>query len=122
MLWIGSNTKMKDLKLNKEKLGKGAYQYYLTAVIEHEDVAGVYETVIPHIELPLRLREVKQNDGCYCIGPEMEIDLGFGLLNVYRNFDEPLYTTTKIKDKTQKMTLAEIEKKLGHKIELVSEK
>lgn len=121
MIWLGNKCRIKDLKLNKKKLGKDAYEYYLTAVLEHEDVAGVYETTIPRIELPVRLREIKQ-DTSWQVHTAMQIDLGFGLLDIIREFGEPLYKTTKIKDKTQKMTLAEIEKKLGHKIELVSEK
>ena len=121
MIWFADKCKVKDLKLNKKKLSRDAYEYYLTAVIEHEDKAGVYETVIPHIELPVYCREIKLNSSCGCY-PDVQMDLGFGLLDVIGGFNEPPYTTTKIKDKTQKMTLAEIEKKLGHKIELVSEK
>lgn len=118
---IGDKARIKDLKLKKNKLGNGAYEYYLSAVIEHEDMAGVYETVIPRIGLPVRLRELKMND-CHMPYPSMEIDLGFGLLDIWSAFDSPPYTTTKIKDKTQKMTVAEIEEKLGYKIEIVSEK
>ncbi len=120
-MFIGDKAKIKDLKLNKKKLGNGAYEYYLTTVIEHEDIAGVYETVIPRIELPVQLRELKIT-GNHMPYPSMEIDLGFGLLEIWNQFGSAPYISTKIKDKTQKMTLAEIEKKLGYKIELVSEK
>ena len=110
-----NNVKLKNLKLYKDK---GVY--YLEAIYIHEDDAGIYETVVPKISLPVYggMPMFVSEIGHRSIH---KIDLGFGELTVCEK-DGIACTTKTIEEKTQKMTISEIEKKLGYKIEIVSEK
>ena len=121
------NSCLKDLKLYKED-GK----YYLHAEYKKENDDEITRTIIPKIELPImHYPFIESYDGLY--GIRCNIDLGFGALTALRgDVSDPrngktcdatdvFYASYVIKTKTKKMTLSEIEKKLGHKIELVSE-
>ena len=121
------NSYLKDLKLYKED-GK----YYLHAEYEKEDDDKITRTIVPKIELPVMHYPYIENYEGLC-GIRCDIDLGFGSLTALRgNVSDPrngkmcdatdvFYASYVIKTKTKKMTLSEIEKVLGHKIELVSE-
>lgn len=50
------------------------------------------------------------------------IDLGFGELELCKDKNDNFYTMEVLQEYPQKMTLEEIEKKLGYKVELVSGK
>lgn len=112
--------KLKDLKLEKNDYGV----YFLNATYEYENKSGIYELNIPHIELPVHPNKLPDFDISLCFGgSETRVDLGFGMLQaVLDRKSDKTYTIKEIKKKTQKMTLSEIEAKLGHKIELISEK
>ena len=108
---------LKDLKLYKEN-----EKYYLSALLIHEDKEGVYEASIPKIELPIASDcSIDYTHETYGYHPEtiFTVDFGFGKLYVLPFDDDKNYCTlTCIEEKVRKMTLAEIEKELGYKIEL----
>lgn len=117
--------KLKDLKLHSAENPKGHYtSYYLSAVYEVEDDKQIKELTIPHLALPIfRVPIIRQEyditDVSLCA------DLGFGVLDVMQDVvdgvSEPVYYVEKlIKEKTQEMTLEEIEKILGHKVKIIS--
>lgn len=116
------NAKLKDLSLHFDEF-EGAKIYYLKAVYEYEDERGIYELTVPHMELPV-------DDNCILTTEHASIstrcmnvwaNIGFGNLRV-KNDDDVPYFIKELKKKTHKMTVEEIEKKLGYKIEIVSEK
>ena len=121
------NSCLKDLKLYKED-----NRYYLHAEYEKEDDDKITRTIIPKIELPIMHYPFIESYDGLC-GIRCNIDLGFGTLTALRgdvsdprngktgNVTDVFYANYVIKTKTKKMTLSEIEKILGHKIELVSE-
>ena len=103
---------------------------YLKLVYEYEDGYGIHELTIPQVEFPfgnrLGLTYICENN------PELQ-RLAIRLCtvgdfaNVYlydtKSQDGLVYYTDKIiKCKPKKMTLEEIEQKLGYKIEIVSSK
>ena len=111
---------IKDLQLYKEN-----NKYYLSALLDKEDKRGYYEVSIPKIRLPLSFDCLlnEEVDNFFGIPHRtVAIDLGFGELYV-EPFDDDynFYTTKVIDEKVHKMTLAEIEKELGYKIELQKE-
>lgn len=110
---------LKDIKL-VEKGGS----YFLDVTYEYEDKDGIYELNIPCLHLPIYTNMIPPyRIDVRMVGPDdLTVDLGFGDLKVLVDFEtDTRYTIKEIKKKTRKMTLAEIEAKLGHKIELVSE-
>ena len=113
---LGFKSKLKDLQLHKKE-NKYGVEYYLTAVYEDDRKDGIYESTIPHIVLPISENLLSMEYGCGVhLEDTMQIDLGFGSLKVRYVSDKPkgpkyLYKTVKIEDKTQKMTLSEIEDK-----------
>ena len=108
---------IKDLQLYKEN-----NRYYLSALVEHEDERGVYEISIPKIELPVERNCIIDKtviDRNY--KPHTVVSINFGLGELYAEpFDDSgdYYTVTCVEEKVHKMTLADIEKELGYKIEL----
>lgn len=114
-------TTLKDLQLYKEN-----NKYYLSALFDYEDKKGFYELSIPKIKLPVT-RDVEAN---ICSGwddynhPYRVVDVDFGFGKLYAepfNDQGALFALTCIEEKVHKMTLAEIEKELGYKIELREE-
>ena len=103
---------------------------YLKLVYEYEDDYGIHELTVPQVEFPfgnrLGLTYICENN------PELQI-LAIHLCtvgnfaNVYlydtKSNDGLVYYVDKIiKHKPKKMTVEEIEQKLGYKIEIVSSK
>ena len=113
--------KLTDLKLYQEN-----NNYYLSAKFLHEDKKGYYEVSIPKIDLHVSPNcEVNISGGHDCFGAPykiVDVDFGFGLLYA-KPFNEKgnFFTTTCLEEKVHKMTLTEIEKELGYKIELQKE-
>ena len=105
---------LKDLELYKEN-----DEYYLSALIVHEDNNGVYEVRIPKLLLPVKVNHPNMysvHEFGHC---SVSVDLGFGKLYA-RQFDDKntLFTYTLIEEKVHEMTLTEIEEKLGYRIKL----
>ena len=109
---------LKDIKLVKKH-----NTYVLDVTYEYENKYGVYELNIPCVHLPLmtnRLPAYTFDMGLYN-DQQLEIDLGFGELDVLKEYKTGMtHTIKEIKKKTQKMTVAEIEAALGYKVEIVS--
>ena len=114
--------KLKDLQLHKEKLSEFSETYYLSAVYHYEDNAGFYEVTIPRIVLPICKPSIKQNMYYYDTMPECHIDIGLGDLRMVPDKEGNCYYQKLIREKVHDMTLEEIEKKLGYKVRVVSEK
>ena len=103
---------------------------YLKLVYEYEDGYGIHELTIPQVEFPfgnrLNLKHV------YDANPALrrlsirlctEGDVANVFLYDTKTDDGFMYYTDKIiKYKPKKMTLEEIERELGYKIEIVSSK
>ncbi len=111
-----------DLQLHKVELMKDVVTYYLSAVYRYETNCGVYEVDIPHIELPLwNDFNMKNEFGYY--GPCCHtINIGFGDLPMRSDKHGNMFYEKLIEEKIHDMTLDEIEKKLGYKVRVVSEK
>lgn len=101
-------------------------RHYLDLTYEYEDQYRISKVHFPMVRLPIeRVRYI--NSSCSYWDREHSVEFGNGLelsLSKYKDIDgnEYVYKAEVIKEKTQKMTVAEIEKKLGYKIEIVSEK
>jgi hypothetical protein len=108
---------IKDLKLYKEN-----NQYYLSALIVHEDKKGIYEVSMPKIRFPVQHEcyiDITENKFERCVS----LDFGLGRLYAEPTGDDKTYfTMTCLEEKVHKMTLPEIEKILGYKIEIIKEK
>ena len=101
---------------------------YLKLVYEYEDSHGVHELTIPQVEFPfgnrLNLIYIHENN------PELQrlsirLCTDGDVTNVYlhdtKSYDGLVYYTDKvIKHKPKKMTIEEIERELGYKVEIVS--
>ena len=113
---------IKDLQLYKEN-----NKYYFSAVFNYEDKKGYYEISVPKIELPISCCQVSTEnsyDTWYGYQKTAKVDFGFCVLDaspVDVNNNETLFTMKLIEEKVHPMTLAEIEKELGYKIELKKE-
>lgn len=101
---------------------------YLKLVYEYEDSYGIHELTIPQVEFPfgnrLNLIYIHENN------PELqrlsirlctEGDVTNVCLHDSKSNDGLVYYTDKIiKRKPKKMTIEEIERELGYKVEIVS--
>lgn len=111
---------------------------YLKLVYEYEDDHGVYELIIPKIDLDICtdfLPAIKNYEPW--TGPMVidyyKIRLGSNIFDLLRGdveikkngetltCEKAAYIVNILKEKPKEMTLAEIEKKLGYKVKLVSE-
>ena len=101
---------------------------YLKLVYEYEDSYGIHELTIPQVEFPfgnrLNLIYIHENNPAL---RRLSIRLctDGDVTNVYlhdtKSDDGLVYYTDKIiKRKPKKMTIEEIEQKLGYKVEIVS--
>ena len=115
--------KLTNLELIKDTSDFGFEGYYLKAEIRSEDKDGIYKWTVPKIALPIRVDSPIINSAYSrdSIRPEISIDLGFGKLEVCMH-NGRFYTRELIESKVHKMTIEEIEKKLGYKVEIVSGK
>ena len=103
---------------------------YLKLVYQYEDTDGIHELTIPQVEFPfgnrLNLKHIYEtNPALRRVSIRLCTD--GDIANVYlhdtKSDDGMVYYLDKIiKYKPKKMTIEEIEKKLGYKIEIVSRK
>ena len=103
---------------------------YLKLVYEYEDSYGIHELTIPQVEFPfgnrLNLIYIHENNPALQRLSIRLCTVG-DFANVYlydtKSHDGLVYYTDKIiKRKPKKMTIEEIEQKLGYKVEIVSSK
>lgn len=101
---------------------------YLKLVYEYEDSYGIHELTIPQVEFPfgnrLNLIHIYENNPTRQ-GLSIRLCTEGDVTNVYlhdtKSYDGLVYYTDKIiKHKPKKMTLEEIERELGYKVEIVS--
>ena len=101
---------------------------YLKLVYEYEDGYGIHELTIPQVEFPfgnrLDLMYICENNPALqrlSIRLCTEGDVANVYLHNSKSYDGLVYYTDKIvKRKPKKMTIEEIEQKLGYKVEIVS--
>ena len=101
---------------------------YLKLVYEYEDSYGIHELTIPQVEFPfgnrLNLIYIHENNPALqrlSIRLCTEGDVANVYLHDTKSHDGFVYYTDKIiKRKPKKMTIEEIERELGYKIEIVS--
>ena len=101
---------------------------YLKLVYEYEDSYGIHELTIPQVEFPfgnrLNLIYIHENNSelqRLSIHLCTEGDVANVYLHDSKSYDGLVYYTDKIiKRKPKKMTIEEIERELGYKIEIVS--
>lgn len=103
---------------------------YLKLVYEYEDSYGVHELTIPQVEFPfgnrLNLIYIHENNPALQ-GLSIRLCTEGDVANVYlhdtKSYDGVVYYTDKIiKHKPKKMTIEEIERELGYKVEVISSK
>lgn len=111
-----------DLQLHKEELTKGAVSYYLSAVYRYEDNSGIYEVTIPKIQLPIHEQPCVKRELTGYHYVYQTINIGFGDMVMLNDESGNACYKKCIKEKIHDMTLEEIEKKLGYKVRVVSEK
>lgn len=101
---------------------------YLKLVYEYEDSYGIHELTIPQVEFPfgnrLDLTYICENNPALqrlSIHLCTEGDVANVYLHNSKSYDGLVYYTDKIiKRKPKKMTIEEIERELGYKVEIVS--
>ena len=111
------SAELKALELfTEEKFG--VTSYFLKGVWEYSNDRGLHELTIPKISLNINGQSIPK---IICeIAEFVNLIVGPNLLE--KDEKGNLYYVKTIEKYPQKMTLTEIEKKLGYKIELVSEK
>ena len=115
-----------------EEVHNGIKSYLAKIVIEAENEHRKVEITIPRIDLKVDTGRIPRIN---CLRytepypefpriplPDYTIDIFGSTLPLRRDERGNVYYEKVIKEYPQKMTLAEVEKKLGHKIELVSDK
>ena len=122
------NVNFKSLEVYEE-VHHGIKSYLAKIVIEAENEHRKVEITIPRIDLLVdasRIPTINQNfilDSAYTGRfNDYSIDIFGTTLPLRRDKTGNVYYEKVIEEYPQKMTLDEIEKKLGHKIELVSKK
>lgn len=113
-----------DLQMYTDEI-YGETRYFLKAVYRRVTPHKVEEVTIPKIELPVNHKDFELDVSYFnpsVICEYSTIDIGFGKLPIYKDDNGTYATCRVIEERAEKMTLSEIEKKLGYKIELVSEK
>lgn len=115
----------KNVKLKNVNVYSEDGDYYLSVTYQYETDRAMKEVTIPKIALSICkncLPRVSHNVSLFGM-PQYEINFGFG--DLIARYDESIHGCFQeklIAKKVYKMTVEEIEKKLGHKVEIVSEK
>ena len=101
---------------------------YFKLVYEYEDSHGIHELTIPQVEFPFgnRLNLIYTHENNPALQRlSIRLCTEGDVTNVYlhdsKSYDGLVYYTDKIiKHKAKKMTIEEIERELGYKVEIVS--
>ena len=110
---------LKSIKLIKED-----GNYYLDVTYHYENEKGIYKVNIPRVLLPFPKYCIPFiNRGMIESEPELVLDrdLRFPIREFNDGNNSYFLKEVPIRLKTRKITVAEIEKELGYKIEIVSE-
>ena len=123
------NHELKDIQLFEE-----GGQYYLKLKYTVEDDARITEVEIPKAKIPFNKYGEPVFNSCAVLGGRGVDRMAECTLSTGYNCEMELcsgetteanhvfYTVKTISEKRKEMTISEIEKKLGHKIKIVSEK
>ena len=102
----------------------GNINFYLNVVYTYTDAVGIRKRTFPKVRLPF----VEDRLPCLTYSsyrdrvPPVSVNFGFGALPLEENEDRVVIIDEIIERIPHKMTLEEIEKELGYKVELVSKK
>lgn len=119
---------MDKTKLNNAKMWRYKNQYYLELEYIRETDNDMRKIVFPKVNFPISNRytvrhEVDEFNPCIDIGTGRELLVEKG--NIYfadgTTAKDVHYAEKIIETKTKKMTVAEIEEALGHKVEIIAE-
>lgn len=118
------NIKLTDVQLYKEDNG-----YFLSLKYHGENLEREYEIEIPKVALQIRQDDILINSVLTANPYTTEMDkfeeirfYGGNSFQILDCADGYRYKETTIKEKKRKMTVAEIEKALGYKVEIVNKK
>lgn len=114
----------------------GGTSWFLRLVYTYEDDAGLHEVTFPKVTLPFNQNSIPNFECTFnyerpYISPPMYIDTLDSVLALGGYVLDPLtckaisntrMTDIIVKPKTHKMTIEEIEKRLGYKVEIISKK
>ena len=106
----------KIIKVKRAMLYKESNSYYIDVTYSVETDYKVEELRIPKIYIPLErlIRiDIDQYNGVLTCGDECE-------LPIVMDDSKQLFTTKLVKEDPEKLTIEEIEKRIGHSIEIVS--
>lgn len=127
---------IKNARIYKEADGR----YYIDLRYTEEDDRKITETHIPKLHIPLESGHINTFNRCsFDPGQGIETGAEYAFVkNAFRmyegvstfrtedgereSYQNVLFTEKVIEEKVQEMTLSEIEKKLGYKVKIVSEK
>lgn len=123
---VAGDVKDASIKLTNVILRKeyNSDEYTLDLTYTLDSPTMVQELHIPKVVIPLNTNLIKINryDDFQCchITQDYFVDLGFGEMRLSPDVNGAAFTIKTVKEKTKEMTLEEIEKKLGHKVKIVS--
>lgn len=119
---------MNDVKLASVKLKKDERGYYLRLKYIQDTDDAISEVIIPKYRLKIWEDRICINHPTgYRVHEAPDANIGFGYWELDKGWTEHIddkevyYSVKTLKEKVHKMTVADIEKKLGYKIEIVSE-
>ena len=105
-----------DVKLNKDNTLDLTYKIETLETIEHLHIPRLVLPITNH-SVSIDHKVIPYSTGAaeyYCA------DIGFGEMRLAPDDKGNEFTVTVVETKTKEMTLKEIEKKLGHKVKIVS--
>ena len=113
----GIKVDLENLTLNKDKDG-----YFLSVEYRTETAADIRKIRIPNMRLPINTHwfMMSHERGFYDWDTFTACDIGFGHMRLDSDKNGCQWYCEIIEEKTKEMTLEEIEKKLGHKVKIVS--
>ena len=112
----GVSIELKNITLNR----KDEYGYSLALTYTIDGPNTVQELHIPKVIIPNNPSFINLVGERGYLGIDYTVDLDWKHLGVADNGTGVAFTITTIKEKTKEMTLEEIEKKLGHRVKIVS--
>ena len=121
------NVKLKSLELFEDIIN-GDVRHLLKAVYECKNETGKYEIILPRIDLRIpddrlpNFIEESSSGTLFSLSRQSYITVNGNTFVLESDKDQHTYYFKTIEEYPQKMTIEELEKKLGHKIELVSKK
>lgn len=117
------NCKEEKVNLQKVKLVKDTWGYFLDMTYQVETPERIEEVHLPRVRVPINTEGFILRTDYGLLRPTTVVDVGFGDATLYpdKNQKANVYYTIETKEiKTKEMTLDEIEEKLGHKVKIVN--